>query len=279
MSAASRSHVATTNGEYALALARAFAGALLFCISLLMTMEMWWFGFTLEPWRLLQLSVANMFILYGLSKVSGFEESQAWLDDVLDAFAAYFVAVVTSAVMLWLVGAIGPAMTVAEIAGMIAIQAIPASFGAMIGAKLLGEGEEIEQAERWRDTYPGQLFLFLAGALFLSHTVAPTEEIVLIVFQMDPLQSLLMIALSVVLLHAILYVVRFHGQERRFNAGHGRSCLTQTLPGYAVAVIVSVYILWSFGRLDGLGSGNAAAAIAVLAFPAAIGAGIARIVV
>ena len=185
MSAASRSHVATTNRQYAVALARAFAGALVFCLPLLLTMEMWWLGFYLEPWRLIQLTLANVVILYGLSKVAGFEESHNWVDDVLDAFAAYFVAVVTAAAILWLIGAIRPAMTVGEMAGMIAIQAVPASFGAMIGAKLLGEGEEIEQSERWRDTYSGQLYLFLAGALFLSFTAAPTEEIILIAFQID----------------------------------------------------------------------------------------------
>ena len=279
MRAASRSHVATTNRQYAVALGRAFAGALVFCLPLLLTMEMWWLGFYLEPWRLIQLTLANIVILYGLSKVAGFEESHNWVDDVLDAFAAYFIAAVTAAAILWLIGAIRPAMTVGEMAGMIAIQAVPASFGAMIGAKLLGEGDEIEQSERWRETYAGQLFLFLAGALFLSFTAAPTEEIILIAFQMEPLQSLLLVAFSMLLLHAILYVVHFHGQERRFQSSHARAFLTQTLPGYAIAMVATVYILWSFGRLDGLSGDNAAAAVAVLAFPASIGAGIARIVV
>ena len=37
---------------YARDLGRAFGGALLFSLPLLMTMEMWWFGFTLHPARL-----------------------------------------------------------------------------------------------------------------------------------------------------------------------------------------------------------------------------------
>lgn len=242
-------------------------------------MEMWWLGFYLEPWRLIQLTLVNILILYGLSKVAGFEESHSWPDDVLDASAAYFVAVITAAAILWLIGAIRPAMTLSEITGMIAIQAVPASFGAMIGAKMLGEGEKIEQSERWRNTYSGQLFLFLAGALFLSFNAAPTEEVMLIASQMEPSQLLLLVALSVLLFHAMLYVVQFHGQEQRFQSSHGRAFITQTLPGYSVAMLATIYILWSFGRFDGLGSYNAAAAVAVLAFPASIGAGIARIVV
>lgn len=279
MNATSRSEEATTSSQYVVAIGRAFAGALLFCLPLLMTMEMWRVGFYLEPWRLAQLMIINMIVLFGLSKVAGFKVSHGWLDDTLDALAAFLVAVTTAAAVLWLIGVIRPQMAIEEIAGMIAIQAIPASFGAMIGAKLLGEGDEIERSERWRDTYGGQLFLFLAGALFLGFTVAPTEEMILIAFQMSPLQSLLTVALSVLLLHAILYILQFHGQKRRFGAGHGRSLVFQTLPGYAVAIVATVYILWSFGRLDGLGVGTAAATVAVLGLPAAIGAGIARIAV
>lgn len=279
MAEAAREHAATSNRQYAVALARAFAGALIFCLPLFMTMEMWWLGFSLEPWRLILFSVANMAVLYGLAHVAGFEQGQNWLDDLLDAFAAYFVATLTSAAVLWLIGAIRPHMTPAEVAGMIAIQTVPASFGAMIGAKMMGEGKEIEETEHWRDSYSGQLFLFLAGALFLSFTVAPTEEIMLVAFQMNPWQSLAMVLVSVSLLHAILYVVQFHGQKKRFSNSHRDAFVRQTLPGYGIALLASISILWSFGRLDGLDIGPAALVAVVLAFPAAIGAGIARIVV
>ncbi|HVF36647.1 MAG TPA: TIGR02587 family membrane protein [Sphingomicrobium sp.] len=279
MTEASHSQVATTNRQYAVSLARAVAGALIFCLPLLLTMEMWWLGFTLEPWRLILFTLANIAVLYGLSRVAGFEESHNWLDDVLDAFAAYFVAAVVSALILWLIGVIRPQMSLGEIAGMIAVQTVPGSFGAMIGARLMGEGERVEQSEHWRDTYPGQLFLLLAGSMFLSFTVAPTEEMILIAFRMNPWQSLAMVLGSIALLHAILYVVHFHGQERRFSNGHGGALLRHTIPGYAIAVVVSAYLLWSFGLIDGLSPGMAMMAVVVLAFPAAIGAGIARIVV
>ena len=278
MAARRHDHVATTNRQYAVALGRAFAGALIFCLPLLLTMEMWWLGFSLEPWRLIQFTVANIMLLYGLSRVAGFEESHSWADDILDAFAAYFVAALTATVTLYLIGAVRPGMTPAEVTGMIAIQSVPASFGAMIGAKLLGEGEEIEESERWRDTYQGQLFLMLAGALFLSFTAAPTEEMILISFQMDPWQSLALVAVSILLLHAIVYLVGFHGQEARLT-GQREALFGYSLPGYAIAIAVSFYLLWSFGRLDGLALAPALMAAIVIAFPAAIGAGIARVVI
>ena len=270
---------AATNRQYAIALSRAFAGAVIFSLPLFMTMEMWWLGFYLEPWRLLQFSLANMVMLYFLSRVAGFEESHHALDDILDAFAAYAVAVFAATVLLLLIGAIRPSMTTEEIAGMIAIEAVPASFGAMIGAKLLGEGEEIEAQEHWRDTYSGRMFLMLAGAMFLSFTVAPTEEMILIAYQMTAWQGLALVVGSIVALHAILYLVEFPAQDSRSEASVAAGVLRHSLPGYAIAVGGCLYVLWSFGRVDGSEPYQVAMSVAVLGFPASIGAGIARVVV
>ena len=280
MAEASHENVATSNRQYAVALSRAFAGAAIFSLPLLMTMEMWWLGFSLHPARLLVFSLAHIGVLYGLAHVAGFEASHSRLDDLLDAFAAYGVATVTATVALVLFGVIEAHMPLAEIAGKIAIQAVPASFGAMIGAKLLGEGEDIEQEEKApRESFGGRLFLALTGAMFLSLTVAPTEEMQLIAFQMTPVTGVLLVLLSLLALHAIVHLVGFPGQERRRGSGHAVDALRGTLPAYGVSVLASLYILWCFGSLDGANSAFVARSIAVLGLPAAIGAGIARIVV
>ena len=118
-----QNYAATTNRAYAVALSRALAGAIIFSLPLLMTMEMWWLGFYLAPWKLLQFTLANMVMLFFLSRAAGFEESHNALDDVLDAFAAFAVAVTLASFMLWLTGAIRPGMDAGEVAGMITIQA------------------------------------------------------------------------------------------------------------------------------------------------------------
>ena len=279
MADARQDRVAITSRQYATALSRAFAGALIFSLPLLLTMEMWWLGFYLEPWRLLQFMTGNVLLLFGLSHVAGFEASHNWADDILDGFSAYLVAVITATAVLALVGALRPQMTLGEAVGMVAIQAVPASFGAMIGAKLLGEGDEIEQQERWRETYSGELFLMLAGALFLSFTVVPTEEMILIAFQIDPWHAMAIMAVSFLLLHAILYLVGFRGQERRIGHGQRKALIHHSLPGYAIAICAAGYMLWTFGRLDGLDLSHAALAIVVVAFPASIGAAIAQVVI
>ena len=270
---------ATTNRAYLVALARGFAGATIFCLPLLLTMEMWWLGFTLDPRAVLQFSIVNLVLLYGLSHVAGFEESHNWLDHLLDAFAAYAVAAIVVTLTLALAGVIDFSTPFREAAGKIAVQAVPASFGAMIGAKLMGEGDDIERREHWRDTYAGQLFLMAAGALFLSFTMAPTEEVILVAYQITPWHGLAMIAASILLIHAILYVAGFSGQEKRSGGGLSKQFWRHTLPGYGIAVAVSLYILWTFGRTAGLDVTQAAIAVAVLAFPASIGVGISRVVI
>jgi len=269
---------ATTNRAYAVALGRAFAGATIFGLPLLMTMEMWTLGHALPPLMLLQFSLANMIMLLGLSKVAGFEESHRFLDDLLDALAAYAVGALVSVALLTLIGVIGPGTAPGEAVGKVAIQAVPASFGAMIGARIMGQGDAVEQGEHWRDSYAGQLFLMAAGALFLTFTIAPTEEILLISFQVTPWHGLLIVLLSILLLHVIVHVVGFSGQDERIGTGRGL-WWRQTLPGYGIAVLVSAYILWTFGSSDGLDWPHLATAVAVLALPAAIGAAIARLVV
>lgn len=278
-SAPDQNYAATTNRQYAVALSRAVAGAIIFSLPLLMTMEMWWLGFYLAPWRIFQFTLANLVMLYFLSRIAGFEESHNALDDVLDTLAAFAVAVISASFMLWIFGAIRPGMAAGEVAGMIAIQAAPASFGAMIGAKLLGEGDEIEKQEHWRCTYSGSLFLMLVGSLFLSFTVAPTEEMMLIAFQMTTWQGIALVLLSILALHSILYFVGFPGQQVRSEVDVAAALLRHSLPGYAVAVCASFYILWSFGRVDGSDPYQIAMTVAVLGFPAAIGAGIARVVI
>lgn len=268
---------ATTNREYAVGLGRAFAGAIIFGVPLLMTMEMWALGHALGPPMLLQFTLANMIMLLGLSKVAGFERSHHLLDDLLDAFAAYAVGALVSLALLVLIGAIGPNAVPGEAIGKVAIQAVPASFGAMIGARMMGD-DEVEEGEQWRGSYAGQMFLFAAGALFLSFTIAPTEEVLLISFQVTPWHGLLLVLLSLLLLHLILHVVGFSGQDERTGAGQAL-WWRQTLPGYGIAVLVSLYILWTFGSTEGLDWPHLVMAVAVLALPAAIGAAIARLVV
>lgn len=268
------------NWKYVKGLGRVFSGAILFGLPLLMTMEMWWLGFYLDPNQLIQFVLVNFLVLVGLARVSGFEPATAWTDDVMDAFSAYGVAAIWSFFILWLLGIIEFHQPLGEIIGKVALESVPASFGAMLAGKALGSHEqESAEAERERATYVGQMFLMLAGALFLGFSVAPTEEMILISFLMSPAHSIGLILLSLILLHGIVYTVGFKGQEKPAGPTSFWSIFLRfTIPGYAIAALVALYLLWTFGRVDGTAAGQIVPMVAVLAFPGAVGAALARLV-
>ena len=260
---------------YALGLARAAAGALIFGFPLLMTMEMWELGFHMDRLRLALFVGVIALVVFGLSRFAGFRDSTTFADDVLDALAAMLVGFVVSAVLLWMMALIGPETRLENAIGMIAVQAAPASMGAALANKQLRGGAE-RNAPEDRAGYLGQLFLMAAGALFFAFNVAPTEEMILIGFKMSAWHALALVAASLLALHALVFTVGFAGQES--HEGHGRAFLHYTLAGYGLALVVSLYVLWTFGRLDG-GMSDAVRSVAVLGFPAAMGAALARLVV
>jgi putative integral membrane protein (TIGR02587 family) len=265
--------------SFLVALARAFGGALIFGLPLLMTMEMWALGFYMQPLRL-ALFLALMFpLLAVLDYYAGFEESTGWQHLVLSACVAYAVAFVAAAAGLVLLGVLRSGMSLEEIVGKVSLQAIPASIGAMLARSQLGEREEQKDEERRRDTYHGELFLATVGALFLAFNVAPTEEVVRISAMMTGWHALAVIGVSLAIMHTFVYAVEFRGQTSMHpELSVWSEFLRLTVVAYALALLVCLYVLWSFGRSDGLAHGELLIQTVVLGFPAAIGAAAARLI-
>jgi putative integral membrane protein (TIGR02587 family) len=222
----------------------------------------------------------------------------------MDAVTAYLVALVAAAVVLLLFGVIGPGMSMDEVVGKLVLQASAGSFGAILATSTLsggedegaGSGEDADGAEAGerggsgeadgsgdeperRLGYGAELLLMCAGALFLALNIAPTEEIAQIAARMGPWLVLVLMTVSIAAMHAFVYAVEFRGQEA-IPAGTPMwsIVLRFTVVGYALSLLIAAYVLWCFGRLDGLGPTSMAMRVAVLAFPAAIGAASARLV-
>jgi putative integral membrane protein (TIGR02587 family) len=256
-------------------LARAAASALIFSFPLLMTMEMWQLAIHMDRLKLALFLVVIGLVTFGLSRFAGFRDDTTFADDVLDALAALMVGFVVSALLLALMGLFKPGDGLRQVVGMVAIQAAPASIGAVLANKQLRRRDDGESKED-RAGYLGQLFLMAAGALFFGFNVAPTEEMILIGFKMTPWHCAAMVIVSVALLHALVFSVGFAGQA---DSDHpGLAFLHFTLAGYGLALIVSAYVLWTFGRF-GPSLGETLQAVIVLGFPAALGAAVARLVV
>jgi putative integral membrane protein (TIGR02587 family) len=306
-------------GDFVTGLGRGAAGAMLFGIPMLMTMELWQLGFYIEPHRLFLLLLVNIPLLVLLADRVGFERTSTWEEACRDAMIAYALGIVISAAVLFLIGDINIGMPLSEILGKTAIQAVPAGIGALLGRSQLGgsaDDEGVDESNASQKTkaatngqrhqhgevkgrgdgdkgdaggdavpdqistsYSLELFLMAVGALFLNLNVAPTEEVVLISYKMTPWHALVMIAVSIAIMHGFVYAVAFKGSHAMPDkTPWWHAFFRFTLPGYIVAMTISFYVLWTFGRLDGIAPAQMLMAAIVLSFPGAIGAAAARLI-
>lgn len=259
-------------------LGRAFGGAILFSLPLLMTMEMWWLGFYMDRLRLCLFLVLTFPLLVALSHYAGFEKTFRLNEDVVDAFVAYAIGFIASGMLLLAFGILTVHASVGEVIGKISLQAIPASMGAILARTQLGGEKAQEREESTSGRYAGEIFLMCAGALYFSFNVAPTEEMVLISYKIGELRALLLIAASLAIMHAFTYSLGFRGQAEIAEAGPIATFIQFTIVGYAASLVVSGYVLWTFGRLDDLAFAEALRTTVVLGFPASIGAAASRLI-
>ena len=118
-----------------------------------------------------------------------------------------------------------------------------------------------------------------AGALFLAFNLAPTDEIMLIAHQMSPWHSIALVVVSLLVMHAFVYSVEFLGSAPIPEGASRRGIFVRyTVVGYAIVLLMSAYILWTFGRTDGLPIGQVISPLVVLGFPSAVGAAAARLI-
>ncbi len=270
--------------EFVVGLGRGIGGALLFALPMQMTMEMWELGFYIDRSRLFLLLIVTIPLLIGIAHRIGFEKTIGWKDDIRDSIIAFGIGIGTSIILLSLFGILTPDMPASEILGKIALQAVPASIGAMLGRSQLGSGGADEDEDGDSDTpddkgYGSELFLMAVGALFLSLNMAPTEEMILISYKMTHWHALATILLSIGLMHGFVYAVSFKGGHKLSSDTPGWHALIRfTLPGYVIALAISLYALWTFGRLDGVGLTPTVMSMIVLGFPGALGAAGARLI-
>jgi len=271
------------NKTFLIGLARAFAGAIIFAFPMILTMEMWSLGFSAERYRLMIFMTMAIPLLIGMSYFIGFEETSCLADDVVDSFVAYAVGFITSGALLFLFGIFDFTMSWEEIIGMISIQAVVAAIGALLAQSQLGNSnnEDTPEEERKRRAgYGGEMFLMAVGALFLGMNPAPTEEIILIAFKMTDLQVVFLAVFILILMHAFVYKVEFRGQEKRRPPESSvlSVFLRYTVVGYALVLLISLYLVWTFGHLDGLDAENIFKTVIVMSFPAALGASASRLI-
>ncbi|WP_167761046.1 TIGR02587 family membrane protein [Geodermatophilus sp. DF01-2] len=269
-----RSAAAPRRQELGTSAGRAVGGALLFALPLLMTMEVWRAGLSIPRYRLALLVLATVVLVVLLCRFFGAgSEGTRRRDWLADAGVALAMAAAVAAGTMTLFGLVTPWVDWQGALSLVAIEALPAAVGASYARSQLGAGSRRPMSS----TYRHEVFLMAAGAVVFAANIAPTEEVVLIAATAGPVRAALLIVLSLALMHGFVYRVGFKGQER-LEGGPVRAFLLLTTVGYAVALAVSAYLLWTFGRFDGVDAGVALTQAVVLAMPASVGAAAARLI-
>jgi len=267
------------NLQFAQGLMRAFAGAVIFGLPILMTQEMWSLPLDMSPLRLALLIALFFPFLVALSWHVGFEETFSLTDDALDALVAFLVGFVASGVVLLLLGQLEPDEGLREFLGKVSLQAVPAGIGALLAQSQFGQVDAEARMRGGREEYFSELFIMAVGALFLAFNVAPTEEVLIISQRLGGALTLLLALITLLTMHALVYGAAFRGQPLDHVHAPWWSVFARfTVVGYAISILLCAFLLWTFGRLDGMPLPVAMAAVVVLAFPAALGAASARLV-
>lgn len=253
---------------------RGLAGGLLFSLPLLYTMEVWWTGFIAEPERLLAYLAGVFLLLLGYNRFSGMHPGVSVAEVLIDSVEELGLGIVTAAIVLYLIGRIGPSLSFEEIAGKIVAEAGIVAIGFSVGTAQLGSGGgEIERTIG----LGSNVTIAACGAALFAANVAPTQEIVVIGVEASPARILGIAILSMALAALALYFSDFKNSSVVSPVESPADIVMGTLLTYAIALLVSGVSLWFFGRFDGVSWDIALRLTVVLGFPAALGASAGRL--
>lgn len=257
-------------------LMRGVAGGVILGLPLVYTQEVWLHGATIRPVVILGVLVVSFGLNLALSHFVGFERGRTFrpLEDAVVGFGCSFLL---AAALLFLLDRIEVSMPFENVAGIIALTSIPTSLGFALGNALapVGGGEGADEMKG----SSGELLAAGAGAVVLSLNIAPTEEPILLAYQLDPVRLVALVVVSVGLSFLIVFYAEFGGvRRRRASPGAVQGPAVETFLAYLVAFVIAGGLLAAFGELDGFTSASLAE-IVVLAFPASMGAALGRLLV
>ncbi len=255
---------------------RGVAGGVILGLPLIYTQEVWLHGATLHPFVLTLMLAASFGLNYSLSKYVGFERGRT-KRPLEDAAVGFGLSFLLAATLLFLLDRINFSMQLENVLGIVAFTAIPTSLGFALGNALAPEEGGTGSQEMKGGA--GDLLAAAAGAVVLCLNIAPTEEPVLLAYQIDIVRLVLIIVMSLTLSYLMVFYAEFGGVAGRSQSeGMVHHPIVETLLAYLVAFSVAGLLLVTVGEIDDLGGASLAEAV-VLSFPASMGAALGRLLV
>jgi putative integral membrane protein (TIGR02587 family) len=261
---------------------RAAVAGLFVGLPLLWTLEMWEHAATQPPLKLLLLFALAFGIVLGFNAVSGFRRERTWVELLADAVQGMGLSIVVAAAMLYVLGRLEPELGLPTLVGRIGLLSIPVAFGTALAATVLSEPDEGGRREPVGPI--GRLLVAAGGALYFALNVAPTDEVRVLGSEADVPLLLLAIFASLVISLAVVFVMDQPGGRGGWRSGsRGGGPLDEpvgeTVAAYAIALLVSMVLITSFGLSDGLGLRALAGHVVMLGTMASFGSAAGRLLV
>jgi putative integral membrane protein (TIGR02587 family) len=233
---------------------RAFAGAFIFGVPLLFTMEMWWIGEHGDAWKLLAFVGVALLANFGLSFAAGFKRETTFISHIDEAVDAMAVGIVGAAVMLTILNQVRPGDPLGSIVGKIALQAVPLSIGASVANQVFSQdrnrqgdtnGDGDEPMSTWQALF-ADVGATAIGGIFIGASIAPTDEIPMIAAALDYWHLIALVAFSLLLSYAIVFASGFDGRRAEGLFQHP---FTETMLAYVVSLLISFIALYLFNQI------------------------------
>ena len=269
-------------------LARAAGGAMLFGMPLLFTMEMWWIGEHLSRFHLTGFLAITFLLNVALAHLSGFRrKTETFTGDVAQAIEAMAVGIVVSLATLATLGRIHGDLPLESVLGMVAVQAIPLSLGAMVANLVFSpdsdrvHGEDGGKLGTPRTEFLSDVGATFAGAIFVGFALAPTAEIPMLAAGLDSWNLVGMVVFSLVAGYLIVFASGFDPSHHRTHRdGLFQGPFSETVLASVVSMIAAFAMLVGFGQLSLDDPPSIIVTkLLVLAVPASIGGAAGRVVV
>lgn len=264
------------------AFTRAFAGAAIFGIPLVYTMEMWWIGKSQPVTHLLVVVLLALATNFGLAHVVGFRKDSSPLMSLDQAVDALAVGVVLAILLLLGMNQLRPTDGLEQGVGTVILLSLPLSLGASTAREVFaGRTSDNDAATNhhypWWQRMLSHIGATAIGGVFIGFSIAPTDEGAMIAAGITLWHLLLIIGMSLILTHLIVFASGFARQKSNGPLQHA---LSETALSYAVSLIIALLLLAVLQRIQpGDPMQEIVRQMIVLALPVSIGGAAGRLVI
>ena len=236
----------------------------MFGIPLLYTMEVWFIGSDIEPPILLSSLAVTFTIVLMLNHIEGFrpEKNLTILENIAETIETLAIGITCAALMLIVLQEINGQTSLSEALGKIVFEAIPFSVGVAFSRSLLSRDAETDsdnnnqsvqsskqQAIVWKDTV-ADLIAAMIGSLFVSFSIAPTDEIDMLAASASSGWLLIMMLASLLISYSIVFASKITNYQNRLKqSGIFQSPKSETIISYLVSLLTGILIMWFFHKL------------------------------